>query len=134
MFGLDDIVASGLKIIDRIIPNKAEADAAKLKLLQLQQDGELKEEEFNVQLAQGQVDINKIEAGSDSLFKSGWRPAIGWICAASFCYDFIVRPIANGLLNKYGIVFPSLDQATLTSLTFGLLGLGAYRSFDKLKK
>ena len=28
----------------------------------------------------GQIEINKVEAGSASLFVAGWRPFIGWVC------------------------------------------------------
>lgn len=131
MLGIDDIISSGLKILEKVIPDPKARDEAKLKLLELQQQGQLKIEEFNTQLAQGQIDINKIEAQSESWFKSGARPAIMWICAISFLYDFVARPLIIGFTGK---IFPALDSATLTSLTFGLLGLGAYRSFDKLKK
>lgn len=140
MFGIDDIINTGLKIIDKVLPNQQAKDEAKLKLLELQQNGEIKMEEFalerdklDTQLAQGQIDINKIEAQSESLFKSGWRPSIGWICATSFLFDFIIFPIFNGIFGKYGLKIPQLDSATLISLTLGLLGLGAYRSFDKFK-
>lgn len=128
---IEDIISVGLKLIDKILPNQQAKDEAKLKLLELQQAGQLKQEEFDTQLAQGQIDINKIEAQSEGWFKSGWRPLIGYICALSFFYDFIARPLIIGFTGK---IFPALDSATLTSLTFGLLGLGAFRSFDKIIK
>ena len=36
-----------------------------------------------------QLEINKAEAQSGSLFKGGWRPAVGWVCAISFAYHFL---------------------------------------------
>jgi hypothetical protein len=36
-------------------------------------------------LALAQIEVNKAEAASGSLFKGGWRPAVGWICAVAFC-------------------------------------------------
>jgi hypothetical protein len=45
---IDDIVEVGLKIIDRVIPNPADKEKAKLELLKLQQEGQLKLEEFSV--------------------------------------------------------------------------------------
>lgn len=48
MFGLDDVINTGLKIIDKVIPDpKAKAEAQQ-KLLELKQNGELKIEEFAV--------------------------------------------------------------------------------------
>ena len=32
------------------------------------------------ELAKGQLEINKAEAASGSVFKGGWRPFIGWVC------------------------------------------------------
>jgi hypothetical protein len=141
MFGIDDIINTGLKIIDKVLPDQKSKDEAKIKLLELQQNGAIKLEEFKLekdkldtQLAVGQTEVNKIEASSQDKYASRWRPTIGWVCALSFAYDFILRPLLNGSLSKYGLNFPQLDSATLSSLTFGLLGLGAMRSFDKYKK
>ncbi len=33
----------------------------------------------------GQLEINKAEASSGSLFKGGWRPFIGWVCGFGVC-------------------------------------------------
>jgi hypothetical protein len=32
-----------------------------------------------------QIEVNKAEAASASLFKGGWRPAVGWVCARWRC-------------------------------------------------
>lgn len=48
MFGIDDIINTGLKIIDKVIPDPAARAEAQAKLLELQQNGELKLEEFDV--------------------------------------------------------------------------------------
>ena len=78
----------GGKVLDRVFPDPAQQAAAKLELMKLQQSGEL------AQLA-GQMDINKIEAASSSIFVSGWRPAIGWVCGAGFAVQFVVGPLAE---------------------------------------
>ena len=31
------------------------------------------------QLALSQIEVNKAEAASGSIFKGGWRPAVGWV-------------------------------------------------------
>ena len=46
--GLDDILATGLRIIDKVIVDPVAKEEAKIKLLELQQTGELKLEEFDV--------------------------------------------------------------------------------------
>ena len=80
MFGIGDAVTAGLQIIDKFIPDpKAKADAI-FKLKNLEQEGNLAELNAYVTQLSGQIEINKIEAASSNLFKSGWRPFIGWVC------------------------------------------------------
>lgn len=49
MFGIDDAIALGIKVLDKVIPDPAAKAEAQQKLLELQQSGELKLEEFIVQ-------------------------------------------------------------------------------------
>lgn len=130
--GLFDLAG---KVFDKIFPNPQQAAEAKLKLFELQQTGELKVLEAETQLAMGQMEINKIEAGSDSFFKSGWRPAVGWICVFGLFYQFVFLPFASFFLELNGVIakMPSMDLNTLMTLLFGLLGLGGYRTIEKLK-
>lgn len=134
-FGIDDAVAVGLKLIDKWFPTQAEKDKAKLDLLQMQQAGEFKYLDVLSSSDAGQVQINVEEAKSESLFKSGWRPYIGWVCGGGFTYQLVFRPIITWLgTNLAGwSAPPPLEVETLTTLTFGLLGLGAYRTVEKLK-
>jgi hypothetical protein len=91
----------------------------------------------DIQMAQGQVEINKIEAASPSFFKSGWRPAVGWVCVLSLLYQFIARPILPWVFDvcQYSVKdLPSLDMGSLLTLLGGLLGLGGLRTFEKYKK
>ena len=76
----------------------------------------------------GQLEINKIEAAHHSIFVSGWRPAIGWVCMLGLFYDVIVA-------NILGIWFdlPEVDTTLLVPVMMGLLGLGAMRTYEKTK-
>jgi hypothetical protein len=76
-----------------------------------------------------QSEVNKIEAQSDSIFKSGWRPAIGWVCVLALAYQYLGRPFAS----IWYPALPGLDNM-LWELMFGLLGMGALRSVDKAVK
>lgn len=121
MIGLDAILGIGGKLIERLIPDPAAQDAARLELLKLQQSGELA-------TMTAQTDINKVEAASTSLFVSGWRPAIGWVCASAMAYQYLVRPF---LIAFYpAMTFPGLDD-NLWQLMMGMLGLGGLRTFEK---
>jgi hypothetical protein len=130
------LIPAVTQILDKVLPDPQAAADAKLKMLELAQRGELAQLTAETQLAQGQIDTNKIEAASDSLFKSGWRPAAGWTCVGGLFYQIILRPILGWIAaNLYGWgTPPSLEMDTLMTLLFGLLGLGAYRTFEKTRK
>lgn len=118
----------GSKVIDRIWPDPAQAAQAKLELLKLQQSGDL------AQIA-GQLKINDSEAQNPNPFVSGWRPFIGWICGAGFAVQFVVGPLGEWLSMLYGhpVKFPQMDLGTMMPLLFGMLGLGAYRTAEKIQ-
>ncbi len=129
---LDPLTAAldiGGKIIDRIWPDATQANAAKLELLKMQQSGEL------AQIA-GQLEVNKAEATSASVFVSGWRPFIGWVCGAALAYTYLLYPL---LMWAGALWFPAIkppvlgNDGMLYELLFGMLGLGALRTFEKIK-
>jgi hypothetical protein len=128
---LDPVTAAldiGGKLIDRLWPDPAQRDAAKLELLRLQQSGDLAQ-------MTGQLEINKVEAGSASAFTSGWRPAIGWTCGAGFAVQFVIGPLGEWVCAVAGhpVKFPAMDLGTMMPLLFGMLGLGAYRTTEKIR-
>lgn len=82
-----------------------------------------------------QMEVNKAEAQSEGNFKGGWRPFIGWVCGAALAYQYLIVPIAMWMTAWAGHAMPkppTLDDQ-LWQLMFGLLGMGALRSFDKMK-
>jgi hypothetical protein len=131
--GLSLLIGPIMEIVNKIIPDPQQKAEAQLKLLQMQQAGEFKQIDADIQLAQGQVDINKIEASSESLFKSGWRPFVGWVCGIAFGMKYLGGPVAFIAAQWFGkhIELPPIDMLEMMPLLFGMLGLGAYRSWDK---
>ena len=89
------------KLIDKLLPDPAAAAKAQLDLMKLAQDGELAWLAADVQLAVGQMEINKEEAKDPSLFKSGWRPGVGWLCVAGFGYVTILRPLPGARVVRW---------------------------------
>lgn len=82
-----------------------------------------------------QRDINRVEAGSGSLFVAGWRPAIGWVCASALAFQYLLRPLlAWGAAVWWPALpaLPGLDEA-LWQLMFGMLGMGSLRTFEKTR-
>ena len=83
-----------------------------------------------------QLEINKAEAASGSLFKGGWRPAVGWICAIAFGYHFVLQPLIIFVVTIIGVYIPDLpefDMSTLLTTLGGLLGIGGLRTYEKQK-
>lgn len=91
--------------------------------------------ERDSQIAAAQSATNQIEAASDSLFKSGWRPAIGWVCVSALAYQMVFRPLLAWASSVWlWMPPPSLEMDTLLTLLFAILGLGAYRTYEKTSK
>jgi len=88
------------------------------------------------ELALSQIEVNKAEAASGSIFKGGWRPAIGWVCASAFAYHFVLQPVIVFIVLAAGADLPPLpdfDMASLMTVMMGMLGLGGLRTYEKQK-
>ena len=121
------------KVLDRVLPDKAASEAAKLELFKAVQTGELAQLDADVKLALGQIEINKAEASNPSLFVSGWRPAVGWLCSVGLAYTFLLQPLLAWVSGIRSIpVPPTLDLGDLMTLLAGLLGLGSLRTYEKV--
>jgi len=127
----------GKMAISRIWPDPAQQADAQLKLSKLAQDGDLAGLQAEVQLLLGQMDINKIEAASKSLFVSGWRPFIGWVCGFGIAWNFIFQPLISWIAFLFDVDLkgaPQLDISDLMTLLLGMLGLAAQRTYEKKHK
>jgi hypothetical protein len=119
------------KTTDAIQAALIQADPAKLKELDYDFQKFCLANGIQIQLAQ--VAVNQEEA-KGNWFTSGWRPACGWIGAFSLGYAAIIEPLARFVATvgfHYTGVFPVLDSTITMQVLFGILGLGAYRSYDK---
>lgn len=125
----------GGKLIDRLWPDPEERDKAKLKLAELQQNGELALLTAETELAKAQTEINKIEAGSSDKFVSRGRPFILWVCGIAFAYHFVLQPLIAFIMTASGhpVDLPAFDMDALNTVLMGLLGLGGYRTVEKIR-
>ena len=121
-------------LLEKIIPDPKMAAEAKLKAIELAQNGELAHLDADLKLALGQIEVNKAEAATDK-FRGGWRPFIGWVCGIGVAIQFVVSPLFTwfSMLIGVPIIFPVLDSSVLMTLLFGMLGLGTLRTTEKLK-
>ena len=115
-------------VLDRVLPDQAAAAKAKLEM-------EARLLEAAVSQSSLQAEINKVEAGHTSIFVSGWRPYIGWVCGMAMAWTFLLAPVLSWLLPVTGVVavVPPLQTEYLLELVLAMLGLGGLRSFEKLR-
>lgn len=125
-----DPISAGISLISSIVarvwPDASQAEKDALTM-QLQQNSDL------VKLLTAQITVDQNEAANPSLFVSGWRPALGWICASAFAYQYIILPIITlvVVLTGHTIPLPTFDFSTMSTVLMGILGLGGMRSFEK---
>lgn len=113
--------------------------------MQLELEGrklDLEEQRIEQTTGLAQVEVNKIEAASSSMFVAGWRPAVGWVGVLGLAYQFLGYPLMQWLwafgqgcdiIPKGLNPPPDLDVEQLMTLLAGLLGFGGMRSFEKHK-
>ena len=126
---LNTLIAPATQLLDKFIEDKDQKNALAHEL------ATMADKMANEQVL-AQLEINKAEASSGSLFKGGWRPAVGWICAIAFAYHFVLQPITIFVLTVVGIGIPTLpefEMSTLLTVLGGLLGIGGLRSYEKTK-
>ena len=122
------ILEIGAKLLDKVIPDKDAREKAQAELIKAAQDQDF-------QLALAQIKVNEEEAKSENLLKSGWRPAIGWICVFGLFYNFVLYNILLWAVATFNLQItpPALMSDILMELVFALLGLGSLRTFEKIK-
>ena len=123
--GIGEIIGAVGKIADDLTTSDKERMAAELDAYKAESER-----------MGGQVEINKIEAASGSLFVSGGRPFVVWVCAFALAYAAVIEPIARFVATvgfAYAGPFPVIDTDLTLQVLLGLLGLGAYRSVEKIK-
>lgn len=86
--------------------------------------------------AMGQILTNREEAKHKSIWVSGWRPCVGWVCAIALAYHFVFAPLLVFGIAWYGAEIPELpafDMDSLMTVLLGMLGLGGLRTYEKQK-
>lgn len=133
-----DIIPAISTLLDRLIPDPAVREKAKLELLRTDRAQDLEEFKIAISADAQQSETNKIEAQSSDRFVAGWRPFIGWVCGVAFAYHFVVQPllafiIANSTAT-HAVVLPVFDMDALSTVLMGMLGLGGLRTLEKIRK
>ena len=124
LLGIGSVIESVGKVAEHFVTTDKEKMALEIESRKLDQANDM-----------AQIDVNKMEANSSSLFVSGWRPAIGWICGFGLLYVSVLLPISEFLAKMYGYTgtFPQVDTNITMQVLFGMLGLSGMRTYEKTK-
>ena len=118
---LSSLIGPATKLLDKVIDDKDQKNALAHEIATMA-------ERHAQELAQGQLEVNKVEAAHKSLFVAGWWPAIGWGCALGLFYNVILANIIG-----IWVDVPEIDTTLLVPVMMGMLGLGAMRSYEKVQ-
>lgn len=131
ILGIGSVIESVGKVASDLITTEKER-------MQLELEGRKLDQAIDL----AQIEVNKVEAASSSVFVAGWRPAIGWIGAAAMAYQFLLYPMllwgwtylqGTGWIPKELSPPPVLDADQLWVILSGILGIAGMRSFEKTK-
>ena len=106
--------------LDRFFPSKTDEEKAQMALA--------------LTVVQGQLEANKAEASNPSLFVAGWRPFVGWCCGSGCAWNWVGLPVANFLcaVSGHPLNLHPADVSEMMPLLTAMLGLGAYRTYEKV--
>lgn len=119
--GIGAVAELARTAIDKIWPDKSEQERQQIAAA--------------VMIVQGQLDINKAEAASPSVFVAGWRPFIGWTCGMACAWNWIGLPVATAISLYFGnkLDLRPADISEMWPVLLGMLGLGGLRTVEKVK-
>jgi len=131
--GIGAAATAAKDILGMFFEDKTEAEKAKIAAV------------FAV--VQGQIDTNKIEAANPSIWTSGWRPYVGWVCGTALAMCYIPKALVMTCIWVYQCIvilhawhggpvpvlplYPDLGVTDLIGLLMSLLGMAGLRSIDK---
>ena len=129
LFGSSTIKAVG-NIVDELYTSEEEKAAAKLAIKKVEAD--LKKRQMDINLADAQSKAGGISGAIQRI----WRPLIGFGCALAIMFEYVLKPFLMFFLATFHIEtlpLPEMDMGTLMPLVMALLGMGAIRSYEKVK-
>ena len=114
------ILEAGLKVVDELYDSPEEKRQAELTL-----------EKIEAKLKEKQIDINIAQAKSKSLFVSGARPFIQWVCGIGLAYAFLAAPTIEFFLPEMDKI--DIPTEIMMELTLATLGMATLRTVEKIK-
>jgi hypothetical protein len=135
-------VGSIIEAVGKVAGDLVTTDKERMEMDLEQRKLDLEEKKIDQATNLAQIEVNKVEAASSSVFVSGWRPAIGWIGVAALGYQFLLYPMfqwiwkwaqATGWVPVGLEPPPVLDAEQLWVILTGILGIAGMRSVEKTK-
>ncbi|HTQ73573.1 MAG TPA: 3TM-type holin [Burkholderiales bacterium] len=133
LLGAGDVVRAVSSGLDKLLTSDDERLEKRLEIVKAEREFRLAAMQVLGKSDEKQADTNIEEIRSGSLFMAGWRPAIGWIGVFALGYQFVLYPFLLWL-HLTETPPPPLDAGVLFSMVTGMLGIGAMRSFDKMRE
>lgn len=130
------VMPSLVDLIGRLFPeDPAKKAQAQLEILKMQQEGALAQLNADLQTSLAQLSVDGEEAKSESLFKSGWRPFIGWTCGVACGWNWLGISVAKFGCSLAGVTvaMQPADLSQMWPVLLGMLGLGGLRTVEKIK-
>lgn len=111
-----------------LIPDPAAAAKAKAEAMQMVLEAAARAD-------QSQMEINKMQAQSGSIFVAGGRPFILWICGIGCAWNWVGLPVA--LFGFAAVGYPldlkAADTTEMLPVLLGLLGMSGLRTYEKIQ-
>jgi hypothetical protein len=125
LLGVGTIIESVGKVAEHFVTTDKEKMAMELESRKIDQQNDM-----------AQIAVNTEEAKSSSLFVSGWRPFVGWVCGLGLAYVGLIMPIGQFIAQvSFGYTgqFPQIDTSITMQVLMGMLGLSGMRTLEKTK-
>lgn len=133
VFGVGGVATLGsdiIGLIDRFIPDKEKAQ-------EFQNQFQLIVAQAQANSDHDQAAVDQAEASNPSMFIAGWRPMVGWVCAAAYAWQFVVEPLFAWFYTVLSKTppppLPVLDSSDLNTVLFGMLGLAGVHAYENIK-
>ena len=137
------LIGGIIEAVGKIADDLVTSDKERLEAeIELQKVG-VEAAKVGASLALGQMDVNAVEAQNRNWFVAGWRPALGWVGAMAMAYQFLLYPLlvwlwalmqARGWVPVALAAPPMLDTDALWVILSGMLGIGGFRTLEKVKR
>lgn len=121
------VLELGKGLLDRFFPDPEKRAQAERDFILMLQDKDFKQ-------ILAQLEVNAKEAQHPSIWVAGWRPFFGWAGGVGFIYATILQPLLAWFSAIKGWPTPPvLNIDLLWVIITGMLGIGGYRTFEKVR-